>query len=272
MSHILKLWEKILEKRMRSFVNISQNQFGFQPGKSTMDAISALRALLEKYREKQKDLHLVFIDLEKAYDRVPRDLIWWCMRKRGIPEVYVKLTQDMYDNARVQVRSCCGTSDSFEVKVGLRQGSALSPFLFILVIDTLTKDIQKEAPMNMLFADDIILGDESKDEVEKDLNIWVDVLEGNGLKVSRKKTEYLMTNFSEKEYKESKVMIKEEELEKVEFKYLGSMIKADGSLEGEIKGCLQTGWLKWGQASVFCDFGHVERRDDKYVGKCKQYE
>uniref|UniRef100_A0A8D8YAF2 Craniofacial development protein 2 n=3 Tax=Cacopsylla melanoneura TaxID=428564 RepID=A0A8D8YAF2_9HEMI len=72
MSHSLKIWERIVENRLREETSISEEQFGFMPGRGTSDAVFAMRRLMERCREMQRELHAAFIDLEKAYDRVPR--------------------------------------------------------------------------------------------------------------------------------------------------------------------------------------------------------
>ena len=117
------------------------------PGKGTIDAMFALRMLMEKYRNGQRQLYCVFVDLEKAYDRAPQEELWYCMRKSGVAEKYVQLVQDMYEESKTVVRCAIGTTQSFKVKVGLHQGSALSPFLFAVTIDTLTDDDEMEEMM-----------------------------------------------------------------------------------------------------------------------------
>ena len=71
---------------------------------------------------------MVFIDLEKAYDRVPRQEAWRCLREKRVTEKYVKMIGETYRNVTTSVRSTVGMTNSFQVKVGLHQGSTLSPF------------------------------------------------------------------------------------------------------------------------------------------------
>ena len=135
MSHTMKLWERVIEQRLRREDTISKNQFGFMPGRSTTEAIHLLRQLVEKFRDKKKDLHMVFIDLEKAYDRVPRDVLWWVLEKKMVSSKYIDIIKDMYDNSVTSIRTIEGETVKFPITIGVHQGSSLSPYLFALVID-----------------------------------------------------------------------------------------------------------------------------------------
>jgi hypothetical protein len=75
MNHTMKLWERIIEHCLRGVTNITENQFCFMPGRLTMEVIFLIRQLMERYREQKKDLNMVFIVLEKTYDKVPRNIM-----------------------------------------------------------------------------------------------------------------------------------------------------------------------------------------------------
>ena len=253
-SHTMKLWERIVEKRLRSDLKFSNQQYGFMPGKSTTDALFALRVLMEKYREGQKELHCVFVDLEKAYDKVPREEVWYCMGKSGLAEKYVRIVQDMYDGSTTAVRCAVGVTEGFEVKVGLHQGSALSPCLFAMMMDRMTDEIREEAPWTMMFADDIVICSESKEQVEEKLESWRYALERRGMKVNRRKTEYMCVN-ERQDTGSGTVKMQGEEVTKVDdFKYLGSTVQSNGECGREVKKRVQAGWNGWRRMSgVICD-------------------
>ena len=115
LSHCLKLWERVIEARLRDMTKISNRLYGFQKGKSTTQPMFFLRILQEKMREHQRDLHMVFVDLEKAYVTVPRDLIWYCLRKRGVPEEYVCIIKDMYRDCTTSVVTTVGETEEMSI-------------------------------------------------------------------------------------------------------------------------------------------------------------
>ena len=91
----MKIWERVIEHRLRRVTSMTQKQFGFMLGRSTMETIFLIRQLMEGYREQKKDLNIVFIDLEKAYDKVSRNIMWWASEKHKVPTKYITLIKVM---------------------------------------------------------------------------------------------------------------------------------------------------------------------------------
>ena len=94
--------------------------------------------------------------------------LYWCMRDKGVPEKYIRLVKDMHHQCETVVRCATGTSEPFAVEFGLHQGSAFSPFLFAIMMDSLTKKPRKK----QMFADDAVLCAREKDVVELELEQW----------------------------------------------------------------------------------------------------
>ena len=106
-----------------------------------MEAIFLIRQVMERYRKKKKDLYMVFINLEKAYDKIPMNVMWWALYKHKVPTKYVGLIKDIYNNVVTNVRTSDGDMDDFPIRIGLHQGSFLSHYMFALVMDEVTRDI-----------------------------------------------------------------------------------------------------------------------------------
>ena len=162
------------------------------PSRGITDAIFVVRQLQKKYLATNKRLYMVFVELEKASDRVPRKVIWWALRKLGVDEWIVRLVQGMYSNARSRVHVGEGYSEEFEVKVGVHQGSVLSPLLFIIVLKALSPEFRCGVPWEDLFADDLVITAESLKECVSRLLTWKEAMEEKGLRVNAQKTKIMI--------------------------------------------------------------------------------
>ena len=110
--------------------------------------------------------------LKKAFDRVPRKVLWWALRKVGIPEWIVHVIQVMYQNARSQVKVNNFLSDVFDMQAGVHQGSVLSPLLSIIVLEALSREFRTSCPRELLYADDLVLIADTMDELLSNLGNW----------------------------------------------------------------------------------------------------
>ena len=132
-----KVYAKCLERKCREIVKskLEDGQCGFRPGRSTTDQIFTMKQLFAKSLEHGKDLFLCFVDLEKAYDRVPLDKLWKVLQKYGVNGQLLRAIKSFYCRPEVCVRVNSKQSKPFHLGVGLRQGCVLSPLLSIVYMN-----------------------------------------------------------------------------------------------------------------------------------------
>jgi hypothetical protein len=161
----------------------------------------------------------------------------------------------MYDNIVTSVWTSDGDTNDFPINIGLHQGSALSPYLFALVMDEVTRDVQDGIHWCMLFADDVILVDESRTWVDQKLELWRQTLEAKCFRLSRSKMEYMKYDFSATTQDEEDARLDGQVVPKKDtFRYLKSMFYKNGDIDDDVSHRIKVGWLKWRQASdVLCD-------------------
>ena len=119
MEHAMKVIERILEFRIWQHIDIDDMQFGFMKGMGSTDAIFTVRKMQENFTAKGKKLYFGFVDLEKVFDRVPREVIRWTMRKLGVEEWLVLAVMSMYTGAKTVLRTVYSNINCFEVKKNL---------------------------------------------------------------------------------------------------------------------------------------------------------
>ena len=124
---------------------------------------------------------MCFVDLEKAFDRVPRKVLEWAIRKKGISEVLIRSVMSLYEGEKMKVRVDSYLSEEFEVEVQMYQASVLSPFLFAVVEDVFTEFATKVALSELLYTNDLVLMSETIEGFWNKFLKWKETFESKGL-------------------------------------------------------------------------------------------
>ena len=244
LSHVLKTLERILDQRIRKILEprFGEEQHGFRPGRSTTDAMFTLRQIIEKKVERKQKMAVGFVDLEKAYDLVPRELVYATLRWMEVGEAEVRMIEGMYEATKARVLLGADLSNEFDVKVGLRQGSVLSPVLFNVVMELISGKIGGDALGKLMYADDLAVMASDGKELEEVLRRWQAEFRRHGLKVNVEKTEVMWIG----EEKRLEVRMDGQLLKQVEhFVYLGGAIQRNGDAETEVRRRIQAGANAW---------------------------
>ncbi|TWW73592.1 R2DM Retrovirus-related Pol polyprotein from type II retrotransposable element [Takifugu flavidus] len=237
-----KVYSGVLERRVRRIVEprIQEEQCGFRPGRGTVDQLYTLSRVFEGAWEFAQPVHMCFVDLEKAFDRVPRGVLWGVLREYGVSGPLIRAVRSLYDRCQSLVRIAGSKSNLFPVRVGLRQGCPLSPILFIIFMDRISRCSHGVEGIrfgdlriaSLLFADDVVLLASSARDLQLSLDRFAAACEAAGMRISTSKSEAMVLD---RKKVECLLRVKEEILPQVEeFKYLGVLFTSEGRMRREI--------------------------------------
>ena len=256
-----KVLAKVLIRRVATNIGeklLPESQCGFRPGRGTCDMVFVVRQLQEKTREQQRGIHMAFVDLSKAFDRVPRVLLWNLLSRFGCPSRVVGLIRSFHDGMKVRVSTSGALSDEFSVTVGVKQGCVMAPVLFNIFMLGVTYILHRDAGgegiglryrfdrslfdlsklkaktktrleqiYELQYADDAAIVAHSPEALQKMIDIIHNTYNRMGLKMNTDKTEVLRGG--------TPITVGSAQLGSVrDFKYLGSYLSDDCTIEKEI--------------------------------------
>lgn len=245
---IVKIYEQIINNRLKIILEpqLAEPQSGFRPGRNTQDHIFTIKQIIEKKQPQNKNIFLAFIDLQKAFDTVPRGKVWKGLREKGINNKIIKVIQDLYKNNTNYIINNNMKSEGFKTEMGLRQGGGLSPTLFNVHMDGIIKKSEQEANKLFIgyrnlerveitagvFADDVVITAGSEKKLQENLKVWKEKMEEEGMEININKTKIMV--IGDKDIK-TNIEINNVKIEQVEeFKYLGVKLEGTGKQEAEI--------------------------------------
>ena len=243
-SCLSKIFTSVINKRLNEWVEnnniLSDAQFGFRRGRSTIDAIFVLNAIVDKILSERKKLYCTFVDMKRAFDSVYLNGLWLKLFKAGVDGKMLRIVKDMYFQVKSCVKCCNSYSEYFECAVGLKQGEVISPLLFSLFIDDLELFLQDDVNSGltldditiilMLFADDMVIFGKSPQELQNSLNLLHTYCLKWGLEVNTAKTKIMvfrkrgpLSNDEQWSYDNNKLEIVDN------FNYLGTVFNYTGT-------------------------------------------
>ena len=284
-----KLIASILQRRLQVLAEeiLTESQCGFRKGRSCSDMVFTMRQLVEMSWEHSAKLFVTFIDLQKAYDLVPRNALWMGLRKLGVPDSIVSLIGSFHQGMTATIQLDGEILKEINVENGLRQGCCMAPVLFNLYTCPLmeqwyartvesdgigialrfkydeklfrryTRNADERKLTECLFADDGALLATSQDGAQKAIKEYMAVSRSFGLTVSISKTKHMATGRALSNVEKAPISVGINETISVveEFKYLGSVIGASGNMDGDIQNRLAQALRAFGalRKAVFQD-------------------
>ncbi len=264
-SNICKIFMKILKHKIYNILDTQQpvEQAGFRKNFSTIDHIQTLSQILEKSKEFQIKLAIMFVDFNKAFDSLYHEVIWSTLEKQGVPQKIINILSEIYYNsvAKIKIENW---GEKFNVKRGVKQGDPLSPYIFNAVLEEVFRNLnwrgkglkisgqnfkfgENKYLNNLRFADDIVIIAKSNDELKAMAEDLRRESRKVGLTINLAKTK-IMTNINQFDA----IQIENNKIEIVpEYKYLGQTMSLINRTKNELKVRKAKAWKAfWAQKTI----------------------
>ena len=208
MSCLGKLFLSILNARLLKYAIdnkiLSKKQLGFLAGNRTSDAHIIIHNMIQKYcHKKGKHIFSSFIDFSKAFDTIPRDILFGKLKGHGITGCFFNILKDIYSNDQACIKMQSRLTKPFKINTGVRQGCVLSPLLFNIFLADLAKKLDEmenqvkigDMDINSLFwADDIVMFAKNENQLREMLKVLEKYSTENKLQINTDKTKTMVFN------------------------------------------------------------------------------
>ena len=239
-SNIEKLFERVINNRLVKDLEFTEGQAGGRKNRSTTDQLFILKSVIQKAKIEKKKLYIIYIDIEKAYDKAWLDGIMYILWNKGIKGKIWRIIRKLNKDLKAKCRTRVGLSREIKINGNLRQGGVLSVTLFAKLMDALSERLIEDGRgtwygghlfPSLLLVDDVAILADSESDMERQLITVEDFMIKNRLSLSQKKTKIMIVNATkEDEMKEWKIGDTKVEQTK-NYTYLGEVIECNGPID-----------------------------------------
>ena len=181
-SNFGKVYERMINERITPMVKISEAQAGGKKGSATVDHLLLIKELIKAAKRDKKEVYIAYLDVAKAYDKAWLTGIMYAMYKEGLTDNHWTIVKRLNENLTAQLQTKFGLTREIKIKDSIRQGGVLSTTMYGLLMDEVSKDIQKEnlgiqiegldkKIGSLLWVDDVVLITTKGQELQQSLDI-----------------------------------------------------------------------------------------------------